>query len=376
MRIGIDARAAYDKNLRGIGKSLTDLYQHISRISVDCTFIPYYSLSSGDQSSFPSAPNVQEKPLTMWDWGDRFELWREVRLPIAAKMDSIDVLHCPAQFSPKIKSVPTVVTIHDVIPLVTETGISKKSKLAFKNNIAHSLSHAKKIITISEYSKSDILLCYPNVDPYKITVIPWAANSSYKRISDIEKKRKIRESYGIGEGSFFVSFGGDAPRKNTKRLVESFMDFCASTDNWRLVVVGLSQELLKELQYLVDEAGLSKRFCLKTYIDDEDVPLLLSTANAFIFPSIYEGFGLPLLDAMACGCPILSSNLTSLPEIAGDAAIYFNPLDKVNMTNCLLSFTQDEELAVRLADLGYKRNRNFTWDKTAQATLDVFESIK
>jgi glycosyltransferase involved in cell wall biosynthesis len=375
MRIAIDANCIFTHNLRGTGKSLIELYQHMTNLDDSLELLLYYRPNDKFDNISTNLPHSRTLPLRIpgYSWDYRWNMWRELRLPLALLADKPDVLHSPAQMSPYVKIVPTVVTIHDIIPLKekNEDGMNPRQCLQLESNIRRSLVTAKKIITVSNYSKNDILSYFPEAHADKIEVIYWAANNAYSRVKDSHELQRTRQRYNVGDAPYFFMLGGDSPRKNTHRLIEAFTEFGRINDNWHLVVGGLSEKLLTSFEHVYKDENLRRRLHLFGYLPEDDMPALLSAAGAFVFPSTYEGFGLPLLDAMACECPILCSNVSSLPEIAGQAAYYFDPVSTAEITNSMIKFTEEKDVAGRLREFGRKQLKKFNWDKTARQTLSV-----
>lgn len=372
-RIGIDARTAFTTELRGIGKSLVQLYKHMIATKPEWEFYLYYEPHAKLCNHFSGLPNVTLKPLRMI--GSRWNLWENIRLPIEAVLDGIDLLHCPAQTTPYFTPKHTVVTIHDVIPLRFDDEWSVKEIKILERNIRRSLLGHNTVITISNYSKNDIIDLFPGANKDEIEVVGWGANDEYLRIDDINKLDAIRDKYlKVKRGSkFFLAVGGGSPRKNIFPLLEAFKQFKAlSNDGWHMLIVGLDDNSLVRVKQCVQAWPLSEYIHFYGYIPDSEMNILFCAATAYVFPSLYEGFGLPLLDAMKCGCPILCSNSTSLPEVAESAAMYFNPEDTDSIAQCMDMFASNDSYVAELVKRGNERIIEYSWEKTARKTLEIF----
>lgn len=375
MRIGVDARTAFSRNLRGIGKSLVDLYNHMAATATDSRFYYYYQKDNHTPTSVANnlfaGNNCVLRPFSIP--GQRWDLWRNAGLPLASSIDRLDLLHCPNQNIPLIRTVPVVVTIHDVIPLKTEGGLRRYP--TFKRDIDAVMARASHVITVSEYSKRDLLSLYPDHDPNKISVIYWAPNPAYKRITDAVSLETTQHEYARAGSPFFFALSGGAPRKNLDGLIRAYDQFCKANDAWDLVIGGIHDAALARWQDHEIVKRRRGRLHLYGYLPEEHMAPLLSAAGAFVYPSLYEGFGLPILDAMACGCPVICSNRTSIPEIAGEAALYVDPGSIDDMAGKMLQFANNPSMAEDLNQRAVKHLEKFTWEKTAEQTLDTFRRV-
>lgn len=372
--IGIDARTMVAPKRRGTGKNLIDLYTRLVCLASDCHFRFYYQ-PRPDQSLpgelVESGPNASFVPLSMP--GDRWQLWEQIRLPWQARRDRVGLLHCPAQTAPHWKPVPTVVTIHDLIPLRFDEGLPARRVKELRRNIAHSLRDAAGIITVSEHSRQDLLGEFPEARAQTIERIYWAPEASSRLLSDQFRLGRVSTRYGVQPKRFLFALGAEAPRKNTEGLLRAFAQ--AATDprfDLELLVGGLQRSVLDRWQALLNDWPACDRVHLFNYMPDADMAALYNAALAFVFPSQYEGFGLPLLDAMACGCPVLASHRSSIPEIGADACLYFQPDEPDDMAAAMIRIATEPELRKQLREAGLDRVARFDWQRTAQQVYELF----
>jgi glycosyltransferase involved in cell wall biosynthesis len=310
------------------------------------------------------------------DWGEgvhvvplRFDPRSRVRrvlaeqalLPAAVRQAAPDLLHNVFNTAPTVLSVPQVTTIHDVVfKRFPEThGLLAKGVEIL---VPLAARRSERVITDSEASKSDIVR-YLDVPTEKVDVALLGPGI----LEDVEGPSpvEIRRLFDLRDAPLVLSVLAKRPHKNAARLVEAF----ARVPDAVLVMPGYSTGYERELRERVDAAGLGERVRLLDWVDDATLDGLYRTADCFVFPSLAEGFGLPVLEAMLRGAPVACSNATSLPEIAGNAALYFDPLDVDAIAVAVRRILEDDELAERLRTAGLERARQFSWDETARQTL-------
>ncbi len=362
---------------RGTGKNLIDLYTGLVCLAPDWCFRFYYQ-PQPDQNLpgelVESGPNVSFVPLSMR--GDRWRLWEQIRLPWQARRDRVSLLHCPAQTAPYWKPVPTVVTIHDLIPLRFDEGWSARRVHRLRRNIARSLRDAAAIITVSDYSRRDLLAEFPEAGKQTIERIYWAPETSSRLLPDDAQIRHTCKRYGVRPGHFLFALGAEAPRKNTEGLLRAFALAREDTRfDLDLLVGGLQRHALQRWQRLANGLSARQGIRLFGYLPEEDMTVLYNAALAFVFPSHYEGFGLPLLDAMACGCPVLASRRTSVPEIAGDACLYFDPERPEDMAASMTRIATESALQEHLRQAGLRRVAQFDWQRTVAQVHRLFRNV-
>ena len=306
-------------------------------------------------------------------------LWRQITLPRKISKENIDILYCPSFYTPYYSKTPVVAVIHDIIFLhyPKEHGVFWNSYLKFSTYIA--VKKANKIITISEFSKKDILEKY-KVSPIKIKVISNAVSQEFRVIKDDSLISKFRNKYSL-KHKFFMYAGAVSTHKNIPTLLKSFYLFKKSRNNFEkekfsLILSGSDKTPPENIQILLKKYNLEKDVIFIGFLPEDDLIMLYNTAEIFIFPSLYEGFGFPPLEAMACGCPVISSNATSLPEVLGSAGILVDPLDAEGIALNIENILSDQDLKNNLIEKGLNHVKNFSWDKAAEETLSIFKELK
>ena len=372
MRIAVDARQVYRSQRRGIGKTLIDLYAKLAerRPTWQFTLFHQHAAAVPRLAAFAnlSKAGIDFPGLT------RFNLWEQAVLPVSALAARADVLHAPANTGPRRSGVPVVVNIHDLIPL--DMAPDAAATHAWLAQVRRAAAGARHVLTGSEYTKARLVEVL-GVPAAKVTVNFWAPDQAIRRVEDPAELTAVRGRYGLAPGEQYVfGFGAADPRKNTAELVRAYARLPAGLRReFRLLLVGIQAEALPGFRELAAGLGLGDRVVFHGYMAEEDLSGVLSGAAVLGFPSRNEGFGLPILDAFVCGTPVLTGNRTSLPEVAGDAAVMVNPDDPDDLADGLRRLLADESLRRDLRARGFERSALFTWDRTADTVAGVFQRV-
>jgi glycosyltransferase involved in cell wall biosynthesis len=299
-----------------------------------------------------------------------------IRIPLTLsaelRRNPVDVLH--VQFTaPPFSPCPVVVSIHDLSFEHLPQTFTWRSRKQLRITVRRTARQASQVIALSEYARDDIVKTY-QLSPDKIRVIPLSAGDHFRPISDEEELQRVRQTYGI-EGEYMLSVGAIQPRKNLGRLVAAYSRLHDAKPEGKLpklVLAGKCAWLYDETLRAIKDLGLSDSVILPGYVPESDLPALYSGALCFIYPSYFEGFGLPPLEAMQCGVPVIVGNRTSLPEVVGDAAILVDPFDVNSLAAAIEKVISDSDLRARLSVKGLARSKLFNWRETARQTLAVY----
>ncbi|HYO62890.1 MAG TPA: glycosyltransferase family 1 protein [Pyrinomonadaceae bacterium] len=298
-----------------------------------------------------------------------------VRIPVTLVAElrrrPVDLLH--VQYTaPPFAPCPVVTTVHDLaFEHIPET-FKRRSWMQLRLTVRRTARAAAHVITVSEYSKRDIMATY-GIPEERITVTPEAAAPHF-RPAPPEEVERVRRRYGV-EGRYVLAVGSIQPRKNLARLVRAYSGLRSRRSQAKLpqlVLVGKRAWLYGETLRTVERSGLSDRTLFTGYVSEADLPALYTGALAFVYPSYFEGFGLPPLEAMACGTPVVAGDRTSLPEVVGDAGLLVDPFDESAIGAALERLLDDSELRARLRVKGLERARLFDWRETARLTLGAY----
>jgi len=299
-------------------------------------------------------------------------VWEQAVAPFAATRAHLDVLFCPVNVVPMATPIPTVVTVHDLAFIAHPDAFhaAKRRYLTLMTRL--SVHRARHVIAVSTHTRDDLVRHF-HVRAERITVIPNAADARFRPADDAHAITRFKAENNLPD-RFVLFVGTLEPRKNLRRLIEAFASLDADHAETKLVIVGASGWLTSDLAPLVWERGLSDRIDFTGYVSDDDLPRWYQAATVFCYPSLYEGFGLPVLEAMACGTPVVTSRTSSLPELVGDAAVLVDPTDVTALADALKTVFTDEARRQSMSRAGLARARAFSWERTAAATLDVIRN--
>ena len=269
----------------------------------------------------------------------------------------------------------TVVTIHDLIPYIMPETVGIGYLNRFLKDMPNIISNAKGILTVSEYSKKDILKFFPSYPPDKIYVTPLAANNNLKPLNKLKCKKYIQKKYGFDD-DFILYLGGFSSRKNVEGLIRAFMKIKNDlTKKHRLLLGGSLLDEGLNLKDLVYSLGLENSVIFLGFVPDSILPILYNACESFIYPSLYEGFGLPPLEAMSCKTPVITSNVTSIPEVCKDAALLIDPYNIDELSYSLKLLLNSDHLKKDLSEKGYKKSLQFSWRQTSYKTYSAYKDI-
>jgi glycosyltransferase involved in cell wall biosynthesis len=300
-----------------------------------------------------------------------------VRVPVYLTYElfrrPVDVLH--VQYTaPPFCRVPVVVTIHDLAFERMPETFTRRGSFQLKLTVRRTAKKAARIATVSEYSRQDLLNIY-NLPPEKVAVTYNGVESGFTpRPSTPNEAEEVRRRFGVSR-DFLLAVGSLQPRKNLVRLIQAYARLRSERKDFspQLVIVGRKLWLANEIFDEVKRQRWADDVILTGYVADEDLPALYRAARAFVYPSLFEGFGLPPLEAMACGTPVVTSDVSSLPEITGDAALLIDPNDERALANSLIEIVNNDRLREELREKGIHQAKKFTWRDAAEKTLRLYQ---
>lgn len=365
MRAGIEARilAAWTK-YTGIERSLLGLLEGLEDIADAPELLLYVR---GTFSHAPPLPACARwRPIRIP------ALWLTLGLPIAARRDACDLIYFPYPVMPPYCPLPTVVMIYDLTMFKNPEHYSAQMLKVFAKPMRHAATHATHLIAISECTKRDLMELFALPDD-RISAVPLGVGKKYHPIP--QARDIVREAFGL-QRPYVIFVGTVQPRKNLPRLIEAFARAAqAERLDHELVIVGHVGWLAEGSLRAAEKPDAKGRVRFLQYQEENLLPALYSAADALAFPSLYEGFGLPVLEAMACGTPVLTSNTSSLPEVAGEASLLVDPLNTDEIAQALRRILSDQALRQSLREKGMARARSFTWRKSAERTLSAFRRV-
>jgi len=361
VKVAIDARKWRDY---GIGTYVRNLVRHLARLDRDTTYFVFCNRS--DESTLR---DLAENFVPVVDDSAGYGLREHVSIPLKLRRLGADLLHSPHYVRPLFCSIPSVVTVHDCIHLLFPEYLPSPMAWRYAHfMIGRAVRKSALVFTVSEASRRDILRFYPWADPDKVQVVPNAIDVDLLEDPGAEESERVRERYQI-RGRFVLFVGNVKPHKNLERLIASFARLRqeAGHEDLKLLIIGEDVSRYGSLRRTVEAAGVRQDVRFFGFVPDRTLAALYRMASVFAFPSLYEGFGLPPLEAMACGTPVVTSRISSLPEVVGDAAVLIDPYDVEDITRGLRRALQDEALRADLIEKGRARARGFSWERSAAA---------
>ncbi|HWH57142.1 MAG TPA: glycosyltransferase family 1 protein [Terriglobales bacterium] len=303
-----------------------------------------------------------------------YSVGEQIELPRILREEKVDLLHSPHFMIPLFQVCPSVVTIHDVIYLACPEDLdSRLGRTYYSLMMRASVRLSKRIITDSVFSKNEIVR-YLGIDPEKVFVVYPAVDNTLGRAAEPAFAERVLAKYGIrGEYIFYTAIYKQ--RKNHAGLLRSFKAFLEKGGDAQLVITGPIGEGERELRNLAMELGVSSHLVLTGFVEDPELSALYSCARVYACPSLYEGFGFTVLEAMACGVPVVSSNAASLPEVGGDAALYADARNAQAFGEAMYRAFTDNTLREEMVRRGFENLLRFTWSRTAKSCTEIYEQV-
>ena len=365
MRFAIDAHAIGCR-LTGNEVYVRNLLANLALVGSDAEFIAYLS-SSGSNGCVPARVerrSIARNPFVRLG----FDLCQSLR------RDRPDLLH--VQYTAPLGCpVPVIVSVHDVSFLEHPEYFQPFRARQLRITVRRTVRAAAKVVTGSEFSRASIARAY-GLEPAAIAVVPNAASPVFRPLDRKKAGHGVLSRFGIS-GPFLLAVGDLQPRKNQVGLIRAFASVVRRLPQFphSLVIAGKDTWFSAQVREAVHASGVADRVCFTGFVPDEDLLLLYNACELFVFPSLYEGFGLPLLEAMACGRAVACSNVSACPEVADAAAVFFDPCSTDDMARAMTDLVLDQELRARMERLGLSRAAHFSWRRTAEMMLEIYREV-
>ena len=367
MRIGIDARKLHDF---GIGTYIRNLLRQLARLDRQTEFVLF--CRPDDRETLASL-GANFRPVA--ETVAHYSVSEQVRIPLALRREGVTLFHAPHYVLPPLVTCPSVVTIHDCIHLMFPQYLPNRLAHTYARiSIALAARRADRIITVSESSKRDIMR-FVDVPARKIDVIYNAYDERFGIEPGEEDVVRVRERYQLHD-QFVLYAGNVKPHKNLERLIEAFdLVRRRGLDHLKLVLIGDEISRYAALRRAVHQHQLHKYVRFLGYLPQETLAVMYRLAAVFVFPSLYEGFGLPPLEAMASGTPVVTSNVSSLPEVAGNAAVLVDPYDPRSIADGIYRVLNDQDLRRDLREKGIARAQQFSWEDSGLRVREIYGQV-
>jgi glycosyltransferase involved in cell wall biosynthesis len=370
LRIAIDARKWRDY---GVGTYVRNVVRHLARLDRETTYF-LFCQKSDETTLRDLAANFVPVVEGARGYGVR----EHFSIPGKLRRLRADLLHSPHYVLPLLCPTPAVVTIHDCIHLLFPQYLPTRHAWKYAHFMMGSaIRRSRLVLTVSEASRRDILHFYPWADPERVRVVPNALDASLLEDPGEEEMARVRERYQL-RGRIVLYAGNIKPHKNLERLIMAFglLKRRPGFEDARLVIVGSAEEnKYAALRRTTEVTGVRSDVRFFGFVPDRTLAALYRLATLFAFPSLYEGFGLPPLEAMACGTPVLTSRLSSLPEVVGDAALLVDPYSAEDIAEGMARLLDDAELRATLVARGRQRSTSFSWDRSVSAIHDGYMKV-
>lgn len=379
MKIGIEGQRLFRKKKHGMDMVALELIKNLQDLDHENEYYIFVKPDE-DRSALQETSNFKIIELK----GGPYPIWEQIALPKAALKYGCDILHCTSNTAPFFSKIPVITILHDIIYMessyltILNSSASSYQKLGNiyrKLVVPRVVKKSKKVITVSHFEKNRIGEFFGIKGNGKLDAIYNGVSEHFKPITDIQELKRIKEKYKLPDNYFFF-LGNTDPKKNTKGTLKAFSDFLKQTkSNHKLVMLDYDIIELNKLLIEINDTALINHIVLTGYVTNTDLPAIYAQCDVFLYPSLRESFGIPMLEAMSCNVPVITSNTSSMPEIAADAAHIINPSQPVEITRGLIEILNNDTYRKSLCDKGLERSKQFSWRNMAKEYLKLYELI-
>jgi glycosyltransferase involved in cell wall biosynthesis len=379
MIIGIEGQRLFRKKKHGMDMVALELVRNLQEIDQNNQYVVFVKPDE-DDTCLKDTRNVRIVKLE----GGFYPLWEQIALPRAAAAAGCHILHCTSNTAPVWSKIPLVVTLHDIIYMEstwvrilrgTGTLYQKFGNLYRRLVIPSILKKSRKVITVSHFEKNRIAEFFGIPGDKRLTAVYNGVSRHFKPVTNEAELNRVKEKYGL-PGRYFFFLGNTDPKKNTKGTLKAYSDFVKQNgDDIKLVMLDYERNELDKLLQAIDDPDLIRQIILTGYVVNTDLPAIYSNCELFLYTSLRESFGIPMLEAMACGVPVITSNTSSMPEVSGDAALLTDPGNPKEITEAMNKLTSDQALRKQLVERGLVRAGQFSWKAMAENVLEIYNEI-
>ena len=379
MKIGIEGQRLFRKKKHGMDMVALELIKNLQELDHENEYYIFVKPDE-DRSALKETSNFKIIELN----GGPYPSWEQIALPKAAIKYGCDVLHCTSNTAPFFSNIPLITILHDIIYMESSyltilnssaSTYQKMGNIYRKLVVPRVVKRSKKVITVSHFEKNRIGEFFGIKGNSKLNAIYNGVSEHFKPVTNIKELKRIKEKYKLPDNYFFF-LGNTDPKKNTKGTLKAFSDFLKQTEsNHKLVMLDYDKIELNKLLVEIDDTDLINNIVLTGYVTNTDLPAIYAQCDVFLYPSLRESFGIPMLEAMSCNVPVITSNTSSMPEIAADAAHIINPLNPEEITQGLIEILNNDGYRKSLCDKGLERSKQFSWRNMAKEYLKLYELI-
>lgn len=374
MKIGIEAQRIFRPKKHGMDVVAIELIKNLQQIDKINQYV-IFARDGVNDGTLSETFNFSLNRFGSFTYAD----WEQIGLPKAVRKEKINLLHCTANTAPLSTSVPLIVTLHDIIYLENVdfkgTAYQNLGNLYRRFIVPKIVKKAGLILTVSHFERENIIERL-HLPADKVQVLYNGVSSKFNRQYTKEDVETFRKQFHLPE-KFIMFLGNTAPKKNTRNVIKAFAEYCLEEKNIiPLVLLDYKKELVSEILATLHWQDLIDHFIFPGYIPHQQIALMYNAATLFLYPSLRESFGLPILEAMACGVPVITSTTSSMPEIAGDAARLVDPYNYKELSFAISTILGDESLQKLYTEKGLERVKQFTWKASAEKLVSLYESLR
>ena len=379
MKIGIEGQRLFRSKKHGMDMVALELIRNLQKIDLVNEYVIFVKPDEDDQV-LSETPNFRIVRLE----GGFYPLWEQVALPKAARQAGCDILHCTSNTAPVNTSIPLVVTLHDIIYMERSylkilggsgTAYQKFGNAYRRMIVPMVIQKSRKIITVSHFEKNRIGEFFGMQGDRRLTAVYNGVSEHFIPVVDETELARVKEKYRLPD-NFFFFLGNTDPKKNTRGALMAFSGFLKQTgSDMRLVMLDYDRSELSKLLDEIGDKSLVDRIILTGYVINTDLPAIYSQCKLFLYPSLRESFGIPMLEAMACGVPVITSNTSSMPEVSGDAAYLADPFNPALITGAMVEIMNDQNLRKKMVEKGLVQAARFSWRQMATDVKDIYQAI-
>jgi len=374
IRIGIEAQRIFRTHKHGMDVVVLELIRHLQQLDVDQEYVVFVK-KGPDRDCLEEGKNVSIVEVDGFSYPD----WEQIHLPRAARRAGVDLLHLTSNTAPLSLFMPSVITLHDIIYLerlsFKGTAYQNFGNLYRRWNVPKVIRRAAKILTVSDFEGQHILRRFPELAD-KLEVVPNGVSPIFSPISrESDVATKVIKRYQLPP-KFIFFLGNMAPKKNMRRCLSAYASYVKQSENpLPLVLAETKKEELKAILGEIGRKEVESHILLTGYIEQSILPVFYSLASLFLYPSLRESFGMPIIEAMACGSPVITSHTSSMPEVAGGAAHLIDPSDTESLTRAMTKILQNEGYRKELIQKGLINAKRYSWASHARQVAGIYESL-
>ena len=379
MKIGIEGQRLYREKKHGMDMVALELIKELQKIDHENEYVIFIKPDE-DNRIFPETPNFKFVELD----GGSYPVWEQKALPKAALEAGCDILHCTSNTAPVYSKIPLVVTLHDIIYLESISLFKKGGSWYQKIGnmyrryvVPRIVKKADKIITVSEFEKNRIhdFFGFPD-DDKRLVAIYNGVSEHFKKIEDTDELQRVKELYTLPD-RFLFFLGNTDPKKNTIGVLKAFSDYMkrSGDKDLYLVILDYAEAELEKLLAEINDKALREYIILTGYVVNTDLPAVYNLCKVFLYPSLRESFGIPMLEAMRCGTPVITSNTSSMPEVSGGAAYIVDPFKPEEISKGIEILLSDVKLREKLRKEGIEQAEKFSWRSMAKNVLELYKTV-